>query len=53
MLRVSRLSLMIAISMSNSSERFDSSRIMLCVQKNDAMREPRVIGRTWCRDVAG
>ena len=32
------------MSRSNSSARWVSSRIRLCVQKNEAMREPRVIG---------
>ncbi len=49
----SLVSWMIAMSRSNSSARFDTSRIKLCVQKNDAMREPRVIGVTLCRLVAG
>ena len=44
---------MMAMSMSNRSDRLLSSRIMLCVQKNEAMRDPRVIGVTWCREVAG
>ena len=47
------MSLMIAMSMSNSSERLLSTRIMLWVQKNEAMREPRVIGVTLCSEVAG
>jgi hypothetical protein len=35
---------MIAMSISNSSARCASSRTMLCTQKNDASRAPRVTG---------
>ena len=30
-----------------------SERTMLCTQKNDEMRTPRITGRTWCTLVPG
>ena len=53
MLGVIPVSRMIDMSRSNSSARLVTSRIRLCVQKNEAMREPRVIGVTLCRLVPG
>ena len=41
------------MSRSNSSARYVKSRTRLWVQKNEAMREPRVIGVTLCRLVPG
>ena len=42
-----------AVSRSNSSVRWPSSRTMLWIQKNDDSRDPRVTGVTWCRLVEG
>ena len=44
---------MIDMSRSNIIARRVTSEIMLSVQKNDAIREPRVTLVTWCRLVPG
>ena len=49
----STVSSWIVWSRSNNIERALSSRIMLCSQKKEATRAPRVTGLTWCRLVDG